>query len=111
VKTPLRKRELADRESLRWVETAEAAQDVLAEAAMVTVVSDPGGRHLRQLGAASRGPLARAEPGDERPRPGQDGAAAPGRCARDRCPEGVEPLHWPLLTTHEVAGLRRYMAG
>jgi len=66
VKTPLRKRELADRESLRWVETAEAAQDVLAEAAMVTVVSDPGGRHLRQLGAASRGPLARAEPGDER---------------------------------------------
>ena len=43
VTTPLRKRALADRESRRWVETAEQATEVLAGAAMVTVVSDREG--------------------------------------------------------------------
>jgi len=43
VKLPLRERALADRESRRWVETAEAARAVLANAAMVTVVSDREG--------------------------------------------------------------------
>jgi hypothetical protein len=41
--TPLRKRALADKESRRWVETAEQAGPVLAAAAMVTVVSDREG--------------------------------------------------------------------
>jgi hypothetical protein len=43
VKTPLRQRALSDRESRRWVETAEEARPVLAGAAMVTVVSDREG--------------------------------------------------------------------
>jgi hypothetical protein len=43
VKTPLRRRALSERESRRWVETAEQAQEVLAGAAMVTVVSDREG--------------------------------------------------------------------
>lgn len=38
--TPLRKRALAARESRRWVDTAAAAKPILAQAAMVTVVSD-----------------------------------------------------------------------
>jgi hypothetical protein len=43
VQTPLRKRALPDKESRRWVETAEQAEPVLSEAAMVTVVSDREG--------------------------------------------------------------------
>jgi hypothetical protein len=43
VKTPLRERALAERESRRWVETAERAKEPLAAAAMVTVVSDREG--------------------------------------------------------------------
>jgi hypothetical protein len=39
----LRRRALSDRESRRWVETAEQARDPLAAAAMVTVVSDREG--------------------------------------------------------------------
>jgi hypothetical protein len=41
--TPLRKRALAARESRRWVETAEAAKPILAQAAMVTVIADREG--------------------------------------------------------------------
>jgi hypothetical protein len=41
--TALRKRARADKESRRWLETAEQAQPVLAAAAMVTVVSDREG--------------------------------------------------------------------
>jgi hypothetical protein len=43
VSTPEWKRPLAERESRRWVETAEQAKPVLAQAAMVTVVSDREG--------------------------------------------------------------------
>jgi hypothetical protein len=43
VKTPLRRRALSERESRRWVETAEQARDVLATAARVTVISDREG--------------------------------------------------------------------
>ena len=43
VTTPEWKRPLAQRESRRWVETAERAETVLAPAAMVTVVSDREG--------------------------------------------------------------------
>jgi Transposase DDE domain len=43
VTAPLRKRLLAQRESRRWVETAEAARPVLANAAMVTFVADREG--------------------------------------------------------------------
>lgn len=40
VETPHAKRALADKESRRWVETAEAARTVLSAAARVTVVAD-----------------------------------------------------------------------
>jgi hypothetical protein len=43
VSTPEWKRPLAERESRRWVETAEQAKPVLAAASMVTVVSDREG--------------------------------------------------------------------
>jgi hypothetical protein len=43
VQTPHTARPLTEKESLRWVETAEAAKDVLAHAAMVTEVSDREG--------------------------------------------------------------------
>jgi hypothetical protein len=153
---------LAERESRRWVETAEAARPVLARAALVTVVSDregdiyptwsriPGeGFHVlnrvmsdRRLSggakgetlykAASRFALAGTRVISLAARP-------PERAARDAkveirfgeveiarpvnekdeslaatvrlrlvevrevdAPEGVEPLHWRLLTTHAV---------
>jgi hypothetical protein len=41
--TPLRNRALAERESRRWVDTAVAAKPILAEAAMVTMISDREG--------------------------------------------------------------------
>jgi hypothetical protein len=40
VETPHAKRDLSDKESERWLNTAEAAKPVLAEAALVTEVSD-----------------------------------------------------------------------
>lgn len=43
VTSPLRKRLLAQRESRRWVETAEAARPLLVKAAMVTFVADREG--------------------------------------------------------------------
>ena len=43
VKTPLRKRPLTERESRRWVETAEAAKPVLARAETITFVPDREG--------------------------------------------------------------------
>lgn len=162
VTTPAHKRALAERESRRWVETAEAARPVLARAALVTVVSDregdiyptwsrvPGeGFHVlnrvmsdRRLSggakgetlykAASRFALAGTRVISLAARP-------PERAARDAkveirfgeveiarpvnekdeslaatvrlrlvevrevdAPEGVEPLHWRLLTTHAV---------
>ena len=38
--TPHRKRPLEERESIRWVDTAQRAKHVLISAAMVTVVDD-----------------------------------------------------------------------
>jgi hypothetical protein len=40
VKTPHNNRSLAEKESRRWIETAQAAKDVLAEAAMITIIGD-----------------------------------------------------------------------
>jgi hypothetical protein len=52
------KRSLADKESQRWLSTAEAAKSVLAAAASVTASVTGGGRprerHLRRMGASSR---------------------------------------------------------
>jgi hypothetical protein len=167
VTTPLRKRALADKESRRWVETAEQARAVLAGAAMVTVVSDregdiypswarlpEAGFHVlnrvmsdrRLAGAAEGVTLYTAAAGF--PRAGTRTirlqARLPERAARDACveirfgeleivrpvnekdrdlaktvrlrlvevreidaPEGVEPIHWRLLTTHGVADVAK----
>lgn len=43
VKVPHAKRALADKESARWVTTAEQAKDVLAEARLITVINDREG--------------------------------------------------------------------
>jgi hypothetical protein len=42
-KTPHGKRDLANKESARWLTTAEQARDVLAEARMITVIDDREG--------------------------------------------------------------------
>jgi hypothetical protein len=166
-----RDRPLSERESRRWIETAERAKDVLASAAMVTVVADresdiyPAWASVPQVGfhLLSRAMVDRrladpppsAEPAVAGPRTlfraAEDFPVAgtrkiklparqPDRAARtatvemrygeveicrprderDRSlaktvrlrlvevrefdvPEGVEPLHWRLLTTHDVA--------
>jgi len=167
VTTPLRGRALADKESRRWVETAEQAGTVLAGAAMVTVVSDregdiyaswvrlpEAGFHVlnrvmsdrRLIGApqgvtlytvAANFPLAGT-------RTIHLPARLPERAARDaqveirfgevdirrpanekdrdlaksvrlrlvevreiNAPEGAEPVHWRLLTTHDVDDVAR----
>jgi DDE family transposase len=167
VKTPLRKRALSDKESRRWVETAEQAGSVLAGAAMVTVVSDregdiypswarlPGaGFHVlnrvmsdrRLAGAAEGETLYTAAAGF--PLAGTRiirlPARLPDRAARDakveirfgeveivrpvnekdrdlaetvrlrlvevreiEVPEDVEPIHWRLLTTHDVGDVAK----
>jgi len=166
VTTPLRNRGLADRESRRWLDTAEQAKTVLAPAAMTTVIGDresdmypiwaripAAGVHLLIRAQSDR---RLAPPKDD---PEADGGtlftaaarfpltgpyalklpARPGRAARtaavgirfgsvvirrpvneqDRtlaatvrlslvevlepgAPEGAEPIHWRLLTTHDV---------
>jgi Transposase DDE domain len=166
VTTPLRKRVLADRESRRWLNTAEQAKEVLAPAAMTTIIGD---RESDMYPIWARIPEAHvhlliraqsdrrlAAPMDD---PAADGGtlftaaamfplagprkielpARPGHAKRaaelgirfgtveicrpvnekDRtlvasvrlslvevlepgAPEGVEPIHWRLLTTHEV---------
>jgi hypothetical protein len=165
-----RDRPLSERESRRWVETAEQAKDVLASAAMVTVVADresdiypawasvprpgfhllsramvdrrlalpPGAKPdaarprtlfsaaedfpvagtrkielpARQPDRAARTATVEMRYGEveiRRPRDEQDRTLA--KTVRLRLvevrevdpPEGVEPLHWRLLTTHDVA--------
>jgi hypothetical protein len=166
VTAPLRERALTSRESRRWLNTAEHAKDVLAPAAMTTIVGDresdmypmwaripAPGVHLLIRAQSDR---RLAAPGDD---PAADGGtlftaaarfplmgprkiglpARPGQARRtaelgirfgtveirrpvnekDRtlvasvrlslvevlepnAPEGVEPIHWRLLTTHEV---------
>ena len=163
ITTPLRKRALSARESRRWLDTAEKAKEVLAPAAMMTVIGDresdlyPMWARIPQPGVhlliRAQSDRRLAAPKDD---PAADGgtlftAAArfplagprkielPGRAGRsaeigirfgtveicrpvnekDRtllatvrlslvevlepcAPEGVEPIHWRLLTTHEV---------
>jgi hypothetical protein len=166
VTTPLRKRALADRESRRWLDTAEQAKEVLAPTAMTTIIGDresdmypiwaripEPGVHLliraqsdRRLAAptddpaadggtlftaAARFPLAGPRKIELPARPGRAGRTAEVGIRfgtveicrpvneKDRtlvatvrlslvevlepsAPEGVEPIHWRLLTTHEV---------
>jgi hypothetical protein len=153
-------RPLSERESRRWLETAEQAKDVLASAATVTVLGDRESdmfplwatvpapnvhvlvratvdRKLADGGtlfaAAAGFPLAgtrRIElPARQPDRPRRVATVAirfgeveirRPRLEKDRTlastvrlrlvevrepdpPEGVEPLHWRLLTTHDVA--------
>jgi hypothetical protein len=155
-----RDRPLSERESRRWVETAERAKNVLAPAAMVTVVADresdiypawasvprpgfhllsramvdrrlAGGGTLfnaaesfavagtRKIALPARLPDRPARTATVEMRFGEVEIRRP-RDERDRDlpktvrlrlvevrevepPEGVEPLHWRLLTTHDVA--------
>ena len=160
VTTPHRSRPLSERESRRWVDTAEQAKKVLDSAAMITMISDregdiypkwatvPGDRcHVLVRAMADRrlqdggrlfGAAARFKPAGQRKIEIQPHAAGQKkrvatvelrfgevtirrpRHEMDRDlpktvalrlieveeiapPEGVEPLHWRLLTTHAVA--------
>ena len=155
-----RDRPLSERESRRWIETAERAKDLLSSAAMVTVVADResdmypawasvprpdfhllsramvdrrliGGGTLfkaaesfavagiRKLKLPARQPDRAARTATVEMRYGEVEICRP-RDERDRSlaktvrlrlievrevdpPEGVQRLHWRLLTTHEVA--------
>jgi hypothetical protein len=162
VTTPLRRRALPDRESLRWLDAAEQAKEVLAPATMITIIGDrendmypmwaripEPGVHLliraqgdRRLAgpegtmlftATATWPLAGtrvieipARPPDrakraavvemrfgevEICRPVNEKDRTLAETVRLRLvevceaspPEGVEPVHWRLLTTHDVA--------
>jgi hypothetical protein len=170
VKTHHNKRRLEDKESRRWIETAEAARPVLAKAAMVTVLADRESDlysswalvprpnyHLltramvdRELALAEDAPagtpdtLFAAASGFAvaGTRTIKLPARPPTRAKREAClelrfgaveivrprlelnrdlkktvklylvearepdpPEGVEALHWRLLTTHPVTGV------
>jgi hypothetical protein len=159
-----RDRPLSERESRRWLETAEQAKDVLVSAAMVTVVDDREGDiypkwacvpqvgfHLltramvdrrlagtetgcatlftvaaafpvagtrnidlpaRQPDRAKRTAVVELRFGEveiRRPRDERDRTLAATVRLRlvevreSEPPEGVERLHWRLLTTHELA--------
>jgi hypothetical protein len=158
VSKPLRQRTLTERESLRWLNTAEQAKEVLASAAMITIVGDresdmypmwaripEPGVHLlsraqgdRRLAGAvlfdaaaawavagTRTIEIPARPPDRakrtavvemrfgeveicRPVNEKDRTLAASVRLRlvEVCeinpPEKVEPVHWRLLTTHEV---------
>jgi hypothetical protein len=156
---PHRKRPLEDRESMRWLDAAEQAKQVLKPAAMVTVVDDresdiyakwasvpQAGFHMltrtmkdRRLvrggmlfAAAAGFPVAgqrkvalpARDPGKPKRtatvavrygeveicRPEQEPDRSLPKTVRLRVieagevdpPAGVEPLHWRLLTTHEI---------
>ena len=152
-------RDLADKESARWLDTAERAKQVLATAATVTVVADresdiyaewasvpaanfhlltrvmqdrrladgsclyETGARLPAAGAAritlrARGAQDKTRSADLNVRFGQVSLRRPKGCSRDLPatvslslvevvetdpPAGVEPVHWRLLTTHDVA--------
>jgi hypothetical protein len=158
VDTPHAERSLTEKESSRWVVTAEAAKETLAAAAMITVVADregdfyahwsrtPGDRvhlltrlmndHAVVKGgtvrkAIARKPVAARAVIEIRERPDRQPRQAhvSVRCAElwlkrpkntiesdlpaavrvnvievleAHPPKGVEPIHWILLTTHDV---------
>lgn len=159
VTTPPGSRPFEERESRRWVETAEQAVEVLAPAAMVTVVSDREGdiyplwasipnRRVHVLGRAmtnrrlagggllfdaardfsvadTRTITLRAQPPERAKRDARlelrFGSVTIERSPneKDRSlaktvrlslvevreidpPEGIEAIHWRLLTTHDV---------
>jgi hypothetical protein len=160
VTQPHRDRPLSERESIRWLATAERARQVLESATMVTVVDDREGDiypkwaslpaerfHLltramvdrrlagggtlfaaaarfavagtRQIDLPAREPLRTkrravvelrfGEVEICRPRDEQDRSLSATVRLRllevreTNPPEGVEPLHWRLLTTHDIA--------
>ncbi|RUU04858.1 IS4 family transposase [Mesorhizobium sp. USDA-HM6] len=154
---PHAERPLSEKESRRWVETAEAAKPVLARAGMVTFIADresdlymmwagvPDGHVLSRLmndralttGGTLRGAVEKVafrdtqviELRERQDRPARRaglclrfGEATIKRPANLRAaalpegvalrwvevvetaaPDGVEPLHWLLLTTHAVS--------
>jgi hypothetical protein len=158
--TPHRKRPLEERESIRWIDTAQQAKQVLTSAAMVTVVDDreadiypkwarprepnfhlltramsdrrladgstlsiavaqlpPAGRRTIKLPArppvqAKRSAVLELRFGEvEICRPRDEPDRSLPKTVRLRLvevqevdvPEGMEPLHWRLLTTHSIA--------
>ncbi len=161
VETPHAKRKLTDKESRRWIDTANQAKTVLAQAAMVTAVADresdiyagwaslPGenfhllSRVMHNRAVAGGGTLASAAAKlpfvstrsidllatpKRAPRQavlslrfgsvdvlrpnGPDARGLPKTVSlrlvdviERNPPEGVEPVHWRLLTTHGVADL------
>jgi Transposase DDE domain len=161
VKVPHGQRALADKESARWVTTAEEAKEVLAQARMITVIDDregdfyvhwartpgPGVHHLSRVmhdhALVKGGTLRKAvkhvafsakavidvPKRMDRParkahlslRFGRVVLQRPKNTAEKDLPEsvalnfvevieqhppkGAKPIHWLLLTTHEVANV------
>jgi hypothetical protein len=160
VETPHHQRPLAERESRRWLDTAEQAKKVLQSASMITVVGDreadiyakwtsvptstchlltramsdrvlAGGGTLfaaaeafapagsREIDIVARLPERAARKAHVelrfgevkicRPRHERDRSLPKIACLRlielreSKPPAGLEPLHWRLLTTHEIA--------
>jgi hypothetical protein len=161
VKSPHAQRTLADKESARWLTTAEQAKDVLAQARMITVINDREGdfyahwartpepgvqllsRVMHDHALVKGGTLRKAvkhvpfsakavidvpKRMDRRPRKAhlalRFGSVVLQRPKNTRerdlpesvalnfveviehhPPKGTQPIHWLLLTTHEVGSV------